>query len=1766
MNLPDTSSQPAGGSASATLRFSLALGVVMAAAAALRFVGLNWDENQHLHPDERFLTMVETSIRPPASLGEYFDTDASPLNPHNAGHGFFVYGTFPVFLVRYLGEYLGRTGYDEIHLVGRAAAATFDLVSVFLLFLIGARLYDGRVGLAAAALAAGTPLLIQHAHFFVVDSFTLTFTLAAFYFAVRAGDEWRWTHELLFGLAVGLAMASKISAVVVAGLLPLAGLARLARAQPESREAAASRMLLGWLAAGAVAFVTFRIFQPYAFSGPGILGLTPNPRWVANLSELRNQARGNVDFPPALQWADRTPVLFALKNLVLWGMGPALGVIAWLGWGWATVQLASGRGPRHLLPVAWTGGHFLWQSTTFTPSMRYQLPVVPTLALLAGWVILHVWRRAGSRTGHERDLARVAAAAVALLSLAGTIAWAAAFTGIYTRPVTRVAASRWIYRHLPGAANVIVESVDGRLVDPVPLPFEFGLGTDTSGRVSFAAAYAGQARAILLPSVLDLSPEFGPRGVHVTLRRVGPGPLFLAEGVGEFGLTAEQETSLEIPLSPSARISPGDTIEVEFSLERGGAVRIRGDARLILSSEVGDQYQSVDLPEVGAVFSGARPILASADGHFGGQAIGVSLPYLRPLAVPETPSTLRASLFGDLAAPALASGTVEVLLSRGRETTVEIPFAQPITWEAARTLTLKVEVLAGPPLLSRGSVIVSESSWDDGLPLGVDGQSPGGRYRGVVQELYWPDNQDSDLDGASDKLERLVDTLAQGDLLAITSNRQFGTIPRLPIRYPLSTAYYRELLNCPPGREVAQCADRARPGMISETLGYALEAVFRSDPRLGPWSISDQSAEEVFTVYDHPLVLLFRKTAGFSEDRARERLAQVDLSRIVPVLPKEAGSAPPDLMLPEDRWQAQRAGGTWSDLFGRDSWLARSEMVTVAAWWLAIFLIGLAAWPLARAAFPGLRDGGYPLARLVGLLVVAWGWWMLGSLRLAAHRPAILIALTAMAAASAGLAWRDRRELADFWRHHRREILLTEILALSFFLLDLGIRLGNPDLWHPSKGGEKPMDLAYLNAVLRSESFPPYDPWFAGGYINYYYFGFVLVGVPIELLGLVPSVAYNLVIPTLFSLLALGAYSAARNLASAGGAISDRGSRTGGVAAAIGLVVLGNLGTARMLYEGWKRLGLAEGEAPAAFLLGMLQAGRGLLRFLTLQAPMPYALDSWYWDPSRAIPPGPGEVGPITEFPFFTFLYGDLHAHMIALPLTVLGLAWGISWLLAAHDGKRIGAARTALALAVGALVFGSLRPTNTWDFPVYLALGAAAAAAAPILRHRLSSAAVLRGVTAAAVLAAASVVLYLPYAYWYGQGYTAADPWQGTRTDLGSYLVVHGVFLFVLASWMVWELREWMAATPLSALARLRPWATAIAVAAAGWAVALLVLAVAGFSVVWVALPMMTIAGLLILRPAQPIGKRITLTLAATAIALTLGVDLVVLRGDISRMNTVFKFYLQVWTLFSLGAAAALVWLFEALPGWTAGWRRAWLAGFSLLVLGAVLYPMIAAPVKMRDRMEASAPHSLDGMAFMDRAVYFDQGSSFPLAEDARAIRWLQSEAVGTPVIVEAHIPEYRWGARVAIHTGLPTVLGWKHHQSQQRIVSGDPTTLRAIEVSSFYLTPSTDEARAFLDRYEVEYVVVGRLERMYYDLLEPCLASLATAQVVCDLSGRLFGVPPVSLDPGNCIPLEPGAGEARFRCHSGGMEKFEELVTQGLLRAAYRDGETVIYQVIEP
>ncbi|MRR31462.1 hypothetical protein EG834_14320, partial [bacterium] len=398
--------------------------------------------------------------------------------------------------------------------------------------------------------------------------------------------------------------------------------------------------------------------------------------------------------------------------------------------------------------------------------------------------------------------------------------------------------------------------------------------------------------------------------------------------------------------------------------------------------------------------------------------------------------------------------------------------------------------------------------------------------------------------------------------------------------------------------------------------------------------------------------------------------------------------------------------------------------------------------------------------------------------------------------------------LADI-RRINKQILLIEILCLLFFTAFLLVRLGNPDLWHPYKGGEKPMDFSYLNAVIKSTTYPPYDPWFAGGYINYYYYGFMLAGTLVKLLGIVPATAYNLILPTFFAFLGIGAFSLGWNLLARSpgvpdGAIKNRPLVSGLITSAV-LLFLGNQGTVRMIWSGFQRLVAPGNVEEAGFFQRWIWFFQGIPRFFT-GATLPYSPGDWYWIPSRAIP-----NEPITEFPLFTFLYADPHAHLFALPLTAMALAWALSilrgkWQWGTDNRHAFG--KLLPTFFLGGVVIGALRPTNTWDFPTYLVIGAAAVLytagryaldEGQSLWRRL-----LVGVTGTVGLVGLAFFLYQPFASWYGQGYNAVDWWQGDHTPVGSYLTHWGLFLFILVSWFTAETIDWMAKTPLSALNRL--------------------------------------------------------------------------------------------------------------------------------------------------------------------------------------------------------------------------------------------------------------------------------------------------------------------------------------------------------------------------
>jgi YYY domain-containing protein len=1703
---------------------TLALLAILLAGAAFRFYNVNWDKGTyHIHPDERSTTMVITRIQWPESLGQYFDTSTSPLNPRNVDMVYF-YGTLPLFLTKfvasqmdavqtayadtlpdpgaYLAEHPAWTGYDQIHLVGRVLSGLFDLGTVLLTFFLARRLFDWRVGLAASFLLAFTVLNVQGSHYFAVDTFLTFFVTLTMWYTLDVAEGKGWPGFVGLGLTMGLTMACKVSVFLLVAVVALGAWIGLRRrlARGQGLAPATTISILGLVLAMILAFGVFRVAQPYAFAGPNYdrwdsvpdpwgerlraiaeplpepvrAVFLPNPQWIADIVSAGAQQTGEADLPWGRQWTERTPWLWPLENMVKWTLGVPLGLAAWLGVGLAVVQLIRlWRRRRHgevgnweigdwglghwslvILPLTWVLLSFFWQGMQYVKSVRYFMPIHPFLAAFAAFLVVRGWDWARTR---QRWL-RIAAGALAGFVLLGTLAWALAFIQIYTEPVTRVQATRWMYENIPSAATLRYRTADGE--------------------------------------------------------------------TGQY----------QIPL-PSSQVYPAD-------------------GQWLINAFTPPQ----DLIATEVVMNKLTGLDGPSDGIF---EVGIASQYADEGLLADT--QIVATFGGE----------------GGQRHVLNIP---DVELTGGQTYYLQSRALRGAPLIAQGSAIANEH-FDDPLPFNMDGRIAfgSGQYIGLDLTLYDEDTPE--------KLDQLLDVLDQADYISMSSGRLWQSIPRLPMRYPVTTRYYQLL--------------------FAGELGFQKVAEFHSYPRLFGIEFDDTWAEEQFTVYDHPKVLIYQKTADYDRERVRALLsAGIDWDNIphwlnprdVPKWRREQAQAAKeqesietkknDLMLTDEQRQIQEAGGTWASIFDRNSLPNRWP---TASWLVLLAVVGLAALPLTVGILHSLPDRGYILARPVGVLLLAWLSWMLTNVTpLHYSRGTILLALGLITAGSWAtlLLPGQRRRLAELWRTQKRLILINEALFLAFFAAFWFIRWGNPDLWHPWKGGEKPMDFAYLNAVIKSTEFPPYDPWFAGGYLNYYYFGQVMVGTLIKLIGIVPNVAYNLVIPTWFAMTALGAFSVTYNLVA--------GRRVGNppykwaLVGALFVAVLGNLGEIHLLL-----LKLAEGmmdtfQSTIPGLAGLVRVVVGTFEVLFGGRALPIRIDEWYWNASRAIPSAPGEAV-ITEFPFFTFLYADLHAHLIAMPLTFLSLSAAIAVVVkgarskmqdARSKGGVLHLASCLLLLVLWALTIGAMRTTNTWDVPPHLllALGALSIGAwarrTPGWRGWLGLAASVIGQFV--LLAALGwSLLYRPFWMYYGSYYDKILPWEGTRTPIWAYLVVHGLFLFAIVSFLVvdarrhgfllrrvrltfrysdklWRLQRaarfvgvkrlpvrkgllWLAVA-LFVLAELFfltpnliPCHEGLPDPAAGfWAnlnlgkSALLPCTTPlpgveagaydyrGLGVFAVGLPAGLLALLLLLRPRLSPTQRLWALLVLLGLAMSLGVEVIVLEGDIARMNTVFKFYLQVWLMWGVAAAAALAWLVPHVRRWHWG-RKLWLGALAVLVFCAALYPLLATPAKIRDRFDPDRGPELDGWAYMETSSYADESLQYDLKWDLQAIRWLLDNVVGSPVILEGQAPEYRWGARYAINTGLPTVLGWNWHQRQQRAAAGDEVVWqRAADVALIYNTPSPDIAQALLDEYHVRYIVVGPLEKAYYD--------------------------------------------------PQGLDKFEQMATDGTLAAVYSNQEVTIYEVLKP
>ena len=1618
--------------------------VILLSGFVLRVWNLNFiDSSIGSHPDERSTAcFYATTIKLPASWDEFWDPQRSPLNPlwdmQQQRARSFTYGHLPLYLGVAMGEMWHRlapgaaalgapaatvelmqranSACDAIAVAGRFVIALFDTLTILLLYLLGSRMFGRGGGLLAAAFYALAVQAIQLSHFFAMDPASTTFTVLAVLGGVRMiGRRSILPAALLTGVAAGLAIASKFSALPVLAVPAVAALAVVWREVQASQQTPRPRdgrvpfwAIIGVGVAWLAAFVTFFVTSPYA-----VLDWSNFAR--ATLVEQGMMVRGVADFPFTRQYRNTAPYLYFIQQQVQWGLGLPLGIVAVLG----------------ALYAAWE-------------LLRTSFRVVAT------WVAL----------GRQQSKLRWVSDA----QLANLVVWS------------------WVLPYFAITGAFLAKF--NRYMSPV-LPF------------------------VLLWAAWLI--------------------------VGLWRLESKGLESKKLEIRDSEIEGSGDSANLQSPISNFPISRIL----------------SISLVTIG----------------------------------------LLGGLFWSLA---YVNGV----------------YNREHTW-----ITASRWIYANAP---SGSMILWEL-WDDPLPKSIPGEPDMDMYNKGLTNIDWsPYEEDT-----ADKYAILKQKLREADFVAYSSKRIYDSVDELPQRYPMTNLYYAAMWD---GR-----------------LGFELAQEVTLPPQLLGFTFDDRHADESFSLYDHPQVSIFRKVRDLSDaeydaifGRSWEQAipgyrgqdsplspllealglgsqpgseSRGLLNRVIGLL-GVGQSAPASPPLEERRTLEFAQPIQTLPVVDNYRWnVAASESAPLAIvwWWLVLTLLGWLAWPVMFGVFRPLRDAGFFLSRTFGWLLGGWLLWILASVGLLQNTVRFAWLTVLLLAVMGGLfAVRQRGALLAFIRANWKLMLAGEVVFGVAYLAFLWVRLQNPDVWQPWFGGEKQMEFAFLNGILRSPTFPPVNPHFAGGFINYYYFGLYLVAYLIKLTGIYAEVAFNLTIPTLFALTVVNvfavAYSAIEgrrdwkigrleierleigeeqedahpsdapipqspnppisNLQSPISWLTGLGAA---LLAPLYVTILGNLDGFAQVVRALAGVSPSDFQSALPGVKSIVDAAAGFQQVAGGMAQLP-PYD--FWGPSRVLEPT------INEFPFWSFLFADLHPHIIGIPLS--GLFLGLALVLmmnAATDWRRHWRYGLGL-LATFALLLGALASVNLWELPTYLGIGLLIFLVSQFRgRGRIDWPVTL---AAAVLYAGGAYLLFLPFfANYVNVG--ASGVGLVNRSDpIEKWLLVWGFFLFVLVSWTLFvaarrplhnsqftihhsPFADASHPSPLpkpSGIERavslfLRRYDQAprvlylhnrlvrqptflylllLALVPATFALALVAL-LAGWSVLALCLAWLGLAVAMLWRRGATVdaGNAFAAVLTATGLAILAGTQIFYLKdflndSDYYRMNTLFKFFSQVWVIWGVAAAIATPRLIGRLfPGKVKSasplaprpspfLKGAWAAIFVILLVASLAYPILGTPARLDQRLPGWRPAigTLNGLDFMREGSYAwpDFNNVIELRYEWQALQWLLNNIRGNAVILESSEVEYyrAWGTRMASNTGLSGLKGM--HEQEQRYP--EDVGYRDGLHRELWQTQDVPRTQQIMQELNVDLVYVGQLERFL---------------------------------------------------HPDGVRKFETMAAQGLLTPLYQNERVTIY-----
>ena len=704
----------------------------------------------------------------------------------------------------------------------------------------------------------------------------------------------------------------------------------------------------------------------------------------------------------------------------------------------------------------------------------------------------------------------------------------------------------------------------------------------------------------------------------------------------------------------------------------------------------------------------------------------------------------------------------------------------------------------------------------------------------------------------------------------------------------------------------------------------------------------------------------------------------------------------------------------------------------IFTWWFLIEFLGIISFPLIFKFCRNLPDRGYSISKIMGILLVSYITWILAFFLFNYNILTILFSLLIMFLFSVVVLLKDKTELIKFLKEKKKTIIINEIVFLAFFLLFVIIRMQTPEI----NALEKLADFAFLNGILKSTRMPPLDPWYSGGTIQYYYFGYFITATLTKLSNLPSFITYNLVIGLFYALLSCALFGIGYNLTK---------KFSYGLITVFIVVILSNaFGIFQILIFFFPSLA------------NIFTKTFGLEYPITCcwnpSTPLAEQLSGFpLWPSTRVIP------DTINEYPYATFLFADLHPHFMAFPfqmfvlLLILNIFMSKKKTFGVFDGT-IGS--KIINIFLFSISLGSLYFFNTWDYPVYVLLFISALVIQQFRTFgQLNMKILLKTTPLIITVILLSFILYISFNLSIEKSYPIG--FVNQRTQLHHLLIIFILPVFLIVSFLTYKYKKIF-------IKKEKIYFFAVLLGS------IFISFLFNFSILILLLPLLYLSAFSLLKM-----FKLNNTQTFIFILIIIG-SLVLILCDVLyidwRLNTVFKFYFHPWFMFGIAGSYSLYFLRQNFFKTKNKFSYIWfIVFFSLIGITSICTVFVT---QEHIRRGINIYIGLDGLEYMKRT---EKG-------DYYAIMWLINNVKGSPIILEMPGESFRWWSRVSSNTGLPTLIGWEGHEKHWRVDS-QAIDQRVSDANTIFETKDNEEALKLIKQYNVTYVFIGSLEKQKYN-----------------------------------------------------------------------------------